>query len=71
MTRLDMNLQLRRVLYYEALKSFNRLLCMGGIDDFGDDVEFEFVGSDRLQDTLALFEPLNKYFTFNARIYNA
>ncbi len=41
MTRLEMNLQLRRVLNYEAQKSFNRLLYLGGIDDFGDEIEFE------------------------------
>ena len=71
MTRLEMNLQLRRVLNYEAQKSFNRLLYLGGIDDFGDEIEFEITDPDQLQDTLALFEPLNKYFTCTVRIYNA
>ena len=66
MTRLDRSLQLRRVLDYEALKSFNRLLYLGGIDDVGDEIELEITDPEQLQDTLTLFEPLNDYLSCTA-----
>ena len=49
MTRLGMNLQLRRILNYETQKSFNRLLSLGGIDDFGDEIEIEIAVPERPQ----------------------